>query len=502
MFVGEGPGAEEDKRGLPFVGRSGQLIDRLIEEELGMTRPQTFFANVVKCLRGDTNVQLEDGSWERIGELVRRRYDGGVMCVNERGELVGRPVIDWHASPLAGRRTFRMTFRTAKAAGVGKVSTVLTGDHEVMSENGWVRADALVSGQLVATGHGLTDVELDVACGTVLGDGHLHRKGSHLSFTHSEDQFDYAIFKAHLLGRLGTSVADRMVSAVAGGPSAYRTVAVRTSAHRALRTLAAEFYTPAKVVPPWMSERLTPRMVAIWFMDGGYLRTRPNRRPSAEIATCGLDDRALTILVAGLERLGVAATARRGRLQLNVTETAALCELIAPFVPPAMRYKLHPEVALSTPYDSAAWRAAGARVMFDAVEIDEIPADSDQTYFCIDVEEAHNFVTAGGVVHNCRPPGNRDPQPIEIDTCRPFLEQQIDIIRPKVIVTLGNFSTKLLLNTAEGITKLRGRAYPYAHGVIIPTFHPAAALRGGGAVLAHMRADLVRAKLALAGSDA
>ena len=96
----------------------------------------------------------------------------------------------------------------------------------------------------------------------------------------------------------------------------------------------------------------------------------------------------------------------------------------------------------------------------------------------------------------CRPPGNRDPRPDEVATCRPFLEQQIDLIGPRVIVTLGNFATKLLLDTTDGITRVRGRSYPYRAGAtLVPTFHPSAALQGGGGdVVAKMRADLVRAK--------
>jgi uracil-DNA glycosylase family 4 len=97
----------------------------------------------------------------------------------------------------------------------------------------------------------------------------------------------------------------------------------------------------------------------------------------------------------------------------------------------------------------------------------------------------------------CRPPGNRDPLPGELEACRPYLEAKLDLINPRVVVTLGNFATKQLLNTSEGITKVRGKAYPYRAGVLIPTFHPAAVLRGGGEAQAQMRADLVRAKQAL-----
>jgi uracil-DNA glycosylase family 4 len=102
-------------------------------------------------------------------------------------------------------------------------------------------------------------------------------------------------------------------------------------------------------------------------------------------------------------------------------------------------------------------------------------------------------------VVKCRPPGNRDPLPAEIEACRPWLEAQVELIQPKVVLTLGNFSTKLLLKTADGIGRTRGRVYPWGTtgAVLVPTYHPAAALRGSGEVLAEMRADFVRAKEAL-----
>lgn len=103
-------------------------------------------------------------------------------------------------------------------------------------------------------------------------------------------------------------------------------------------------------------------------------------------------------------------------------------------------------------------------------------------------------------VVKCRPPGNRDPEADEIRACRPYLEEQIRLIDPRVVVTLGNFSTKLLLGTTEGITKMRGRSYPFGSAQLVPTLHPAAVLRGGGEKMAHMRSDLVRAKLLLGGS--
>ena len=99
----------------------------------------------------------------------------------------------------------------------------------------------------------------------------------------------------------------------------------------------------------------------------------------------------------------------------------------------------------------------------------------------------------------CRPPDNRNPEKDEVAACRPFLEEQIRLIQPKVVVTLGKFATQVLLDTTDGITRLRGKVYPFINGsVLVPTYHPAAALRGGGDVLAQMRADFVRAKQELA----
>ncbi|MGH9027996.1 MAG: uracil-DNA glycosylase [Acidimicrobiales bacterium] len=94
----------------------------------------------------------------------------------------------------------------------------------------------------------------------------------------------------------------------------------------------------------------------------------------------------------------------------------------------------------------------------------------------------------------CRPPGNRDPLPDEIEACNPYLESKLELVGPEVIVTLGNFATRQLLSTTEGISRLRGKSYPFRGGHLVPTYHPSAALRGGGEIVAQMRADFVRAK--------
>jgi DNA polymerase len=80
-------------------------------------------------------------------------------------------------------------------------------------------------------------------------------------------------------------------------------------------------------------------------------------------------------------------------------------------------------------------------------------------------------------VLKCRPPENRNPAPDEILACRPYLERQLAILRPKVICTLGLFASQLLLDSTAPIGKLRGRLFTQGGWRILPTYHPAALLR-------------------------
>jgi uracil-DNA glycosylase family 4 len=95
-------------------------------------------------------------------------------------------------------------------------------------------------------------------------------------------------------------------------------------------------------------------------------------------------------------------------------------------------------------------------------------------------------------VLKCRPPGNRDPQPVEIESCRPYLFEQVRLIEPRVVCTLGNFATKLLTGNPTGITKVRGT--PQVHDLggrtvfVLPLLHPAAGLRTP-AVADQLRSD-------------
>ena len=103
-------------------------------------------------------------------------------------------------------------------------------------------------------------------------------------------------------------------------------------------------------------------------------------------------------------------------------------------------------------------------------------------------------------VVKCRPPGNRDPLPDEIESCTPWLIEQISLIQPVIIATLGNFATRFVLAEQVSISRVRGQRFSWHGRIVIPTFHPAAILHGGGErspQFAALRQDFARIRGAL-----
>lgn len=118
---------------------------------------------------------------------------------------------------------------------------------------------------------------------------------------------------------------------------------------------------------------------------------------------------------------------------------------------------------------------ASGRVLFDLVR-DEMGLEREQCY-----------VTS---VVKCRPPNNRAPTKTEIGACREWWNEQLTMMSARVIVTLGNTSTRALMGTTEGITTLHGRVIAFEGRSLVPTFHPAAVLRHTPGAERAMRADL------------
>jgi DNA polymerase len=120
----------------------------------------------------------------------------------------------------------------------------------------------------------------------------------------------------------------------------------------------------------------------------------------------------------------------------------------------------------------------------------------DNMLAAIGLKRGENVYIAN--VLKCRPPGNRNPEPEEVEKCTPFLKQQIALIRPKLIIAMGRFAAQTLLSSDATIASMRGRVYRYEGVPLIVTYHPAYLLRNLPDK-SKAWADLVFAKKTMAG---
>lgn len=145
MIIGEAPGQNEDETGLPFVGKSGQLLDKILASVKLDPEKDVYVANIVKCLTGDTLIFTTEG-YLRLDWIVKNRWLGKVLSVNILGELVWKKITNWYQSPLAGRKLYRVTFPGQK------IGYTATADHPILTHRGWISVAELQANDLVATG--------------------------------------------------------------------------------------------------------------------------------------------------------------------------------------------------------------------------------------------------------------------------------------------------------------------------------------------------------------
>lgn len=471
MFVGEAPGKVEDdpKWGTPFVGKSGQMLRRTIEHVVPGVR--IAMSNAVACFERTARVVMPDGSSEEIAKLVNSGYRGDVWAFDgARFRL--RRVVGTHANPLGDRTFLRISHRYAKKNGRSKdrCGPIATNDHEFLTERGWVRADEL-DGENLLVGPGLTQTQLETAIGCLLGDGTISKNAAVLDVTHAESQREWLELKAGVFeARIRTR--GRMSSAPNFEFEALREGFCGTQSQKKGR---------GRSVPTWLPDRFTWRIAAVFFVDDGYTRHRPGRRDVAEIAATSRSPEELETIRRAFNALGVSPHVRRGRLIFDVEETEKLVRGIAEFVPLSMRYKLGNSTRGLKSFDRRAWILGAARPFYAEAVVTVPPYKDHQTVFCLSVADDENFLTTGGVAHNCRPPRNRDPNKTEIQSCSPKLLREIAARKPKLVVVLGNTALELLTGQ-RGITTFCGRVLdcirPEFPGLkVLACLHPAYVLR-------------------------
>jgi len=498
LFIGEAPGRQEDNMGEPFVGRAGDVLRSVIAASSVLSDEACGITNTVRCLHNNATVYTAAGR-SKIGDLVRQEYRGLVWSYDAvKGSFVQARVTATYTSALGDRHWLHVGYLGSKRNGHGKTGVTVTNDHEFLTEGGcWVRADEL-DGCRVNTGPvGLGSRRRSIAVGTLLGDGHISKKSAGLSWSHCAAQREWLVAKAQVFG------------AVVSGPTARAdgkgspVVRARTEASRGLAELREAFYPAGKkIVPESIADDLDSLALATLFLDNGYVRVRAGRRPLAEIATVGFDTASVERLAHAISSVWARCTPQRGRLVFDAEATEDLLVAIAAHVPPSMRYKLGALGGLAD-YEPLSF-AYEAPAAFFAEAVVTAPADAllrAKTAYCLSVEGTENFVTAGGVAHNCRPPRNRNPNKTEIKSCTPQLVREIKARKPKVLVALGNVPLEYLTGH-KGITTMNGRVFdcivPGFEGYkVVGCLHPAYVLRADHEMIRFIEAiEVVQAFIA------
>lgn len=537
MVVGEGPGKMEEvykgsecskEYGFPFVGPSGQLLNKMLRL-VGLKREEVYFSNVVHCLHTHTRVYFPDGRAPYIGDLYKENYRGLVLSYDtDTGHFVAKRVTNIIKSSLGHRQWLKVTYEGAKQCGdKGPAGAVVTNDHEFLTKEGdWVAAENL-DGQVINIGpHGMNYIARQVAIGTLLGDAHISYQRAGMSMGHQPSQKAWLILKMECLS-LGRpfNISKVRVKAKSGEYDQYRSY---TSANRYLAYLRREFYTLSgqkgaeKIVPSWLINEFTPLTAAVLFCDDGYTRVTPNTcYDECEIATCAFNDASLNVLCSCFRKLGIESTIAptSQRLRFARKETHKLLSTIAKFVPPCMRYKLGKYEPTFEPFDGDSYESIGMEPLYVQAIVYPI-TKSDRSCYCLEVEDTHNFVTPAGVVHNCRAwevdfdsrrVKDRYPSPQEVSHCLPFVRKQIRLIQPWLIITAGGSSGPTLLDKPLGtkISEIKDQLFDYPEDPRIkvwPMYHPAYLLRNesdrisAGLMLKHLRAIVGRAKKKIEGS--
>ncbi len=367
------------------------------------------------CLHRDSAVLMADGSYRRIIDLVRAKSTEEVMTVGSDNKLTKRHINGWHTNKLSGRKLINIRGQKSRLTrGCQKRNSWVTEDHPILTPDGWKKAGELKTGDKIITSLPYpNEKQTQLLIGTLLADMSCTNPyfRSRLSLAHCEHQNEWFTTKINALKDFDWTPRRRNIRLNGKEfPMDY----AQTKSWASLNEFREAFYPDGTKHPPLdlIRKYFSPRLLATWYMDNGNIENREpnerNRRPAAAITTCGFQVDEVEKLVLLLREKGFdvnsvsAGLNSKGELKkdLNFTVEGSkkLFDYIAPYIVPCMRYKLP---YYYQEYNPALWDLGKADLFIDEIEVSEDTPPSAQTVYCIDVEETHNFITAGIVVHNC-----------------------------------------------------------------------------------------------------
>jgi recombination protein RecA len=416
------PRAEiEGDMGDTHVGLQARLMSQALRKLTGgLSKSNTIalFINQLRekigvlygCFDYGARVVLADGTTERIGKIVNQRMPVEVLSYDATvGAMVPKRVVNWFDN---GRTEEFLQISVAKPMKNGRAQLSCTANHLIRTPAGWVEAGRLKAGDQVleALPHYLSDFQLTALRGTLMGHGALSSSrsgfGARVRFSHGATHSAYADWKASLFANVDVR---RHVHADEGVTFDFHPMPELADMRRTV------YAGGKKVFDDDYLKSLTPLSLALWYMDDADVSVGSKGVQERSAGTSGR----VTICVEAMERhtrerlvtyladtwglrasLRASGAGEKATLVFNAAESAKLQALIAPFVHPSMEDKLAPRfrgrfavepVIEPTRYELMAMPVTDVRVK---------PRARSMRRFDIEVEDSHNYLVDGVVVHN------------------------------------------------------------------------------------------------------
>ncbi len=360
------PRAEiEGEMGDSHVGLQARLMSqalRKITGALSNSGTTAIFINQLRekigvmfgCMSYGTRVQLADGTTEKIGKIVNQKMDVEVLSYDpDTDRIVPRKIANWFNNGPAEQF---LQFTVEKSGGNGKSQFAATPNHLIRTPAGWTEAGDLIVGDrvLASEPHRLSDQQFQVVLGSLMGDGNLSpnrrdRNGVRFRLGHGVKQVEYLEWKTALMGNIKCSVSENAKGS--------RFVDFTPLPELAELQRAVYLGDGKKFLSEEYLKALTPLALAIWYMDDGAFTVRSQGKQQRTLGGSGRIEICVEAMSEGSRvrlrdylsdthgldvRLRLSGAAGKAVLVFSTAATAKFQELVAPYMPPSMEYKLLP----------------------------------------------------------------------------------------------------------------------------------------------------------------
>lgn len=437
-FCGEEPGGVEVRQGRGFVGPSGQLLWKLCEQA-DISRDEVWVTNASLCVRGDTWIPDIEGRVQAISEIVKGRLRGPYLSLGYDGLLHPDEAVGWHETELGDRGYYRINFK-AKIEGVHGMG--LTGDHEVLTQRGYVQVkkvqpekDVVASGLIQPSPEGQSFL-----LGILLGKGVIRKyRGEKRFNVHiPERSAAYREILVTLLKCIGLrKTSDCSSRAFVSYSHYFKMLLYRYHWDHRLESkrFSPELFT------------LDPPMLASWFLSSGYAEQDGARLELHGFRPLDVTAARHQLLTVGLVG-SIVRTSFCGCIKLDALSAKKLYTRIAPYIPNEMTDLLPSE--FRGRFDPAFLDGVYGQPIFMPVKVKKLSLSPREKFYCLTMKNNPNFLTSSFLAHNCRareiklPSGAILPLPVvkamAAAACRRRLLHELIQVGAKVVIPVGNWA--------------------------------------------------------------